>query len=241
MAFGTVVAIAVIMVACSGPPPSAVGEGVRVGPPMTPAVAEPRAVQTWFTPGIARELIAARIEFDHAELRAIAEFDQRMGQYSARVSMPLAQYRDQVSGPALRQREWSAEQRRRSALASGPRDAAVDEAEAMLQRRCVTALTQFFAQELRDRRITPADYDRLTRGELGTNYFPSIRRRKWTGPAVIAFRAPIRTPEYRQVLQEVRRLWAAAARGASIEWVEATPAFYERLLATSPRGVKPDV
>ena len=91
-----------------------------------------------------------------------------------------------------------------------------DAAEQRLQRRTLAALQRFFVRERAAGRITPAAYERVAGGELRANYFPSIRRRKWAGPAVTGFRQEIRTPEYRQVLAEVRKLWAAQAAGGEV-------------------------
>jgi hypothetical protein len=190
----------------------------------------PYAVETWFDAATARELMDARSAFDAAELNAIAEFDKSMGAHRAVVAMPPDQYRDQVSSPALRERTWTDEQRRRSAVASEPRNAAVDAAEEQLRRRTLAALKRFFARERSQGRISASDYARLVAGELGADYFPSIRCRKWAGPAVIGFRSPIRTPEYRAVLAEVRRLWAAHVRGAPVMSVATEPGFYRNLL-----------
>ena len=177
------------------------------------AAANPAPAMTWFDAATARELIDARREFDAAELRAIAAFDRAIGGEPRRVAVPVQQYRDQVASPALREIQWSEEQRRRSGAATPARVAAVDAAEQRLQQRTLAALKRFFAQERAAGRITPAAYERVAGGELRDNYFPSIRRRKWAGPAVTGFRQEIRTVEYRQVLAEVRKLWAADAAG----------------------------
>ena len=105
---------------------------------------------------------------------------------------------------------------RAAAAATPARVAAVDAAEQRLQQRTLAALKRFFTQERAAGRITPAAYDRVAGGELGADYFPSIRRRKWAGPAVTGFRQEIRTAEYRQVLAEVRKLWAADAAGGEV-------------------------
>jgi hypothetical protein len=180
------------------------------------AAASPAPVTTWFDAATARELIEARREFDTAELRAIEVFDRDFGAEPRRVAVPVQQYRDQVASPALRQVQWSEEQRRRSGAAMPARLAAVDAAERQLQRRALAALQRFFAQERAAGRITLSAYERVAGGELRANYFPSIRRRKWAGPAVTAFRQEIKTAEYRQVLAEVRKLWAADASGGEV-------------------------
>jgi len=182
------------------------------------AAADPRAVTTWFDPAATRELMDARQEFDAAELQAIAAFERVIGAESERVAIPVQQYRNQVADPSLRDIRWTDEQRRRAAAATPVRLAAVDAAERRLQQRTVAALQRFFARERSAGRMSRGDYERVAGGELGTNYFPSIRRRKWAGPAVTGFRQEIRTAEYRKVLGEVRKLWAAQAAGASVVW-----------------------
>jgi hypothetical protein len=183
-----------------------------------PAAAAPGTVATWFDPRTAREVMDARQEFDAAELRAIAAFERVIGAERERIAIPVQQYRNQVADPSLRDIRWTDEQRRRSAAATPARLAAVDAAERRLQQRTVAALQRFFARERSAGRMSRGDYERVGGGELGTNYFPSIRRRKWAGPAVTGFRQEIRTAEYRKILGEVRKLWAAQAAGASVIW-----------------------
>lgn len=183
--------------------------------PAAGAAAAPAPVTTWFDSVAAMELLDARREFDAAELKAIADFDRAIGE-TRRIGLPVQQYRDQVASPELREVRWSDQQRRRSELATPARLAAVDAAERRLEQRSVAALKQFFARERAAGRISPAAYRRVAGGELGSNYFPSIRRRKWAGPAVTGFRQEVRTAEYRRVLAEVRKLWAAQAAGASV-------------------------
>lgn len=180
------------------------------------AAANPVPITTWFDVATARELIDARREFDAAELKAIAAFERAVGGEPRRVALPVQQYRDQVASPALREIPWSEEQRRRSGAATPARVAAVDAAEERLQQRTLAALKRFFALERAAGRITPAAYERVAGGELRANYFPSIRRRKWAGPAVNGFRQEIKTAEYRRVLAEVRKLWAADATGREV-------------------------
>jgi hypothetical protein len=180
------------------------------------AAARPATVSTWFDAATARELMDARREFDETELKAIAAFEQAVGGESRRVAIPVQQYRDQAASPALREIRWSEEQRRRSGAATPVRLAAVDAAERQLQRRTLAGLKRFFARERAAGRISPAAYERVAGGELRANYFPSIRRRKWAGPPVTGFRQEIRTAEYRQILAEVRKLWAAQAAGGEV-------------------------
>jgi hypothetical protein len=180
------------------------------------AAASPAPVTTWFDAATALELMDARRQFDMAELKAIAAFDRVIGGELRPVTMPVQQYRDQVASPALREIRWSQEQQKRSAAAMPARQAAVDAAERRLQMRTLGALKRFFAQERAAGRMTPAAYERVAGGELRDNYFPSIRRRKWTGPAVTGFRQEIKTAEYRRVLAEVRKLWAADAAGGGV-------------------------
>ena len=182
-----------------------------------PAAAAPAPVATWFDAATARELMDARREFDAAELEAIAAFEQAVGGEPRRAwRFPSSSTLDQAASPALRQIRWSENQRRRSGAAMPVRLAAVDAAEHGLQRRTLAALQRFFVQERAAGRITPAAYERVAGGELRANYFPSIRRRKWAGPAVTGFRQEIRTAAYRQVLAEVRKLWSAQAAGGEV-------------------------
>jgi hypothetical protein len=189
------------------------------------AGAAPAAVSTWFDAATARELSEARQEFDDAELKAIAEFDEAVGTRRAPIAMTAAEYRDQVASPALRAIPWTLAEQRRSEAATPIRLAAVDEAERRLQRRTLTALKTFFARERDSGRLSREAYARVSAGELAGGYFPSIRRRKWTGPAVTGFRQEVRSPAYRQVLGEVRKLWAAQAAGTPVVFAGRLPAW----------------
>ena len=73
--------------------------------------------------------------------------------------------------------------------------------------------------------------------EIRQGYLPPFRGRKWTGAAVYEWRGGDLSPEYRMVLQEVRKLWQAQGRQSSaVVSRETTPAFYQTLVpATSPR------
>jgi hypothetical protein len=100
--------------------------------------------------------------------------------------------------------------------------------DAATARELIEARREFDTAELRviesfDRdlgaepgRITLSAYQRVAGDELRASYFPSIRRRKWAGPAVTGFRQEVKTAEYRQVLAEVRKLWAADAAGEEV-------------------------
>jgi hypothetical protein len=192
---------------------------------VAPSGAAPPTVTTWFDAATARELMDARQEFDTAELKAIAAFDRAVGTRRVWVAMAAAQYRDQVASPALRATSWTEAEQRRSEAATPARVTAVDEAERLLQRRTVAALKAFFARERDAGRLSRDTYARVTAGELAGGYFPSIRRRKWAGPAVNAFRQEVRSPEYRHVLGEVRKLWAAQAAGTPVVSAGALPAW----------------
>jgi hypothetical protein len=74
-------------------------------------------------------------------------------------------------------------------------------------------------------RLSRDVYARVIRGELAGDYFPSIRRRKWAGPAVTGFRQAVSSPAYRQVLGEVRKLWAAQAAGRPVAFAGTLPAW----------------
>ena len=108
--------------------------------PAATAAARPAPVTIWFDAATATELMDARREFDQAELKAIAAFEQAVGGEPRRVAIPVQQYRDQAASPALREIRWSEDQGRRSGAATPVRLTAVDAAERRLQRRTLAAL-----------------------------------------------------------------------------------------------------
>jgi hypothetical protein len=179
----------------------------------------------WFDAATARELMDARREFDTAELKAIADFDKAVATQRAPIAIPATQYRDQVASPALRAISWTAAEQRRSEAATPIRLAAVDEAERRLQRRTLTVLKTFLARERDAGRLSRDAYARVTKGQLADTYVPSIRRRKWAGPAVNGFRQEVRSPAYRQLLGEVRKLWSAQAAGTPVVSAGTLPAW----------------
>ena len=156
-------------------------------------VGQPPRLSQRFDDASAAELMQLRRQFDAAELAAIREFDAAMGTAAARVAMPVDHYRDQRAGPELGAVTWTPEQKRRAARAWPLRLKKIDEAEARLIDRTLVVLHRF-GYKSRD--------------------LPPIRRRKWDGPAVIAFNGPggDRTPESRALLREVIRLWNLTAR-----------------------------
>ena len=152
----------------------------------------PRLSQVFDEVG-ARELMQLRRQFDAAELAAIREFDTAMGTAAVKLAMPVENYREQRAGRELSAIHWTPEQKRRAARAWPTRLKKIDDAEAVLIDRTLVVLN----------RVGYNGHD-----------LPRIRRRKWDGPAVIAFNGPGggRTPESRALLREVIRLWNLSAR-----------------------------
>jgi hypothetical protein len=224
---------------CSQPAPNR-RAAVQSMPMPSRKVAVPSAtvITTWFDSSTARDLMASRAEFDAAEVNAVAEFDRALGEYHEVVMLPAKDYENQVVGREVQitqNSEWRDEQHKRAGPAWIVRNRRIDSAEATLKRKTLASLKAFFGSELRAARISATDYRRFAGVDLEANAFPSIRRRKWSGPAVYAFNPSQRfTPEYVIVLQEVRKLWQAQANAVAISWTEPDPTFYGRLGVERP-------
>lgn len=193
---------------------------------------EPRPVRTFFDGATADRIMAARAAYDAAEAAAVAELERLVGAYGNRISVSREQYVRHLAGPEQpveRSRAWLDEQRRRSAHARSITDPQVAAARKLLEEATLRALSDFFSRELQAGRISARDYRRYT-AEMRQGYFPPFRPRKWSGPAVYEFRGGVATPEYRRVLQEVRKLWQAQGRGSAIETYAATPDLYGQLV-----------
>jgi hypothetical protein len=146
-----------------------------------------------FDDATARELMRLRRQFDEAELAAIREFDAAMGDQKANIAVPIDRYRNQAAPTSVTNHRWTEEQKHRSAKAWPVRERKVNDAEASLSNG-TTALLRPFGYK-----------------EAG---LPSIRRRKWVGPAAYAFNSSV-TPESRALMQELRRLWVVSGRGGN--------------------------
>jgi hypothetical protein len=156
------------------------------------ASSQPAVLSAVFDDATARQLMQLRHEFDEAELAAIREFDAAVGLVHKTLSIPVESYRTQRAPAGLKEDDWSEEQKRRAATAWPRRQRRVDDAEASLSTRTAAVLKRFGYTE-----------DRL----------PSIRRRKWDGPAVYAFNFNFTvSAESRVLLQELRRLWTLSGR-----------------------------
>lgn len=193
---------------------------------------QPGPVRTFFDGATAERIMAARAAYDAAEAAALAEVERRVGAYANRISVSREQYVRHLAGPeqpVTRSRAWLDEQRRRSAHARSITDPKLAAARTRLEEATLSALSDFFSRERQAGRIASRDYRRYT-SEMRQGYFPPFRPRKWSGPAVHEFRGGVATPEYRRVLQEVRKLWQAQGRGSPVETYEATPDLYSRLV-----------
>jgi hypothetical protein len=74
---------------------------------------------------------------------------------------------------------------------------------------------------------------RYTR-EISRGYLPPFGGRKWSANAVYEWRGGDVTPEYRRVLQEVRRLWQAQAWAKSAVVSHQTSMEFYRTLVREP-------
>ncbi len=195
-------------------------------------------INTWFDPQTAQQIMSARSDFDAAEAAALAELDRTIGRYRNVMMMPRDQYARQLAGPEVavaRSESWRLEQQRRAAYAYSIAEPKIDRARDALSRSTLAILASFFERELNAGRISPSDYRRYT-VEIRRGYFPGFRGRKWTGPAVYEFWGADVSPEYRRVLQEVRRLWLAQGRPKSAVVSVATNAsFYREMVPRSRR------
>ncbi len=158
------------------------------------AAAEPSRqfshLSSLFDDASARELMSLRRQFDDAELAAIREFDAAVG--SDRIAIPIEAYRLQTA-PRGTFDHLTIEQRHRAADAWPLRSKKIAEAEAQLRTRTVAVLKRFGYRD---------------------DHLPSVRRRKWVGPAVYGFHSvPISVgAEAWPMLQELRRLWTLSGR-----------------------------
>jgi len=228
----------VLLAACSpGPqsPASHISNDAAEGPTASapPTSGPPAPVHTCFDPEASRRIMEARAEFDAAELAAFDELDRIMGGYRHQMQISREQYVRHLAGeavPATRSAAWTQEHENRAAYARSVVDPQIRAARARLERETLLAMQEFFARELQARRMARVDYLRYTR-EIRKGEFAEFRGRKWTGPAVYEFRGTHLSPEYRKVLQEVRLLWQAQGRRASvITHVDTNQEFYRTLV-----------
>ena len=228
-----------VLSACS--PESQGPAASRPGPAAATDVAHmssPAPVQTWVDAAAAQRIMSARADFDAAELAAYAELDRIMGAYRHQMLISRDHYVRHLAGevvPATRSAAWLHEHEKRAAYARSVIGPQIATARARLERDTVTALKEFFGRELQARRIARPDYLRYT-SEIRKGHFPGFRGRKWTGPPIHEFRAVDVSPEYRSVLQEVRRLWQAQGRRASvITYIDTNQEFYRTLVPRERR------
>lgn len=229
------VLLAMVPAGCSQPANTV--PRTEAGPPVTPSLARqtdpsPTVVETFFDPATTQTLMAARAAYDAAEAAALAESERIIGSYRNVMLASREQVSRQLAGPAVpvqRTEGWLYEQKRRSEYAASVTQPKIQSARDHLRRTTLKALSDFFAGELKAGRISKDDYSRYT-VEIRRGYLPPFRGRKWSGPPVFEWRGGDVGPEYRKVLQEVRRLWQSQGRAKSaVTSRVTTPEFYRTL------------
>jgi hypothetical protein len=238
------IALSLVAMAAAGcTQPSEKAAANKPSDPVTRAVAPdrdaaPTVIPTFFDPVTAQTLMAARADYDAAEAAALAESERIIGKYRNVMMASREQISRQLAGPEVRVQRtegWLYEQKRRSEYAASITQPKIAVARENLRRITLAALSRFFANELKARRISKDDYARYT-VEIRRGYLPPFRGRKWSGPAVYEWRGADVSREYRKVLQEVRRLWQAQGRTRSaLSWREANPDFYRTLVSDASR------
>jgi hypothetical protein len=197
----------------------------------------PSPTHTFFDASTVGALMTARAAYDEAEAAALRERERIIGSYRDVMMVSPEQVRRQLAGervPVRRSEAWYIEQRRRNEYAAFVTAPKIEAAQEALRRATLDALSRFFAKELEAGHITRSDYQRYTR-EISRGYLPPFRGRKWSGNAVYEWRVGEVTPEYRRVLQEVRRLWQAQAWARSaIASHPTSPEFYNTLVREPP-------
>lgn len=233
--------VAMAVASCTQPPERTAAN--RLSDSVTPATAPgpdaaPTLIQTFFDPITAQTLMAARADYDAAEAAALAESERIIGSYRNVMMATREQISKQLAGPGAgvqRTEGWLYEQKRRSEYAASITQPKIVAAREKLRRTTLNALSAFFVNELKARRISKDDYTRYT-VEIRRGYLPAFRGRKWSGPAVYEWRGGDVSSEYRKVLQEVRKLWQAQGKAKSaVSWGEATPEFYRKLVSDASR------
>jgi hypothetical protein len=195
---------------------------------------------TFFDPSTVVMLMTARAADDEAEAAALRERERIIGNYRDVMRASREQVRRQLAGeriPAPRSEAWYLEQRRRNEYAAFVTEPKITAAQEALRRETLAALSHFFAKELETGHITNSDYQRYA-GEIRRGYLPPFRGRKWSGNAVYEWRGGDVSPEYRRVLQEVRRLWQAQAwTRSAIASHQTSMEFYRTLVQDSRTSV----
>jgi hypothetical protein len=189
------VALALLSSLACTPPPTDQEQGSRAPafdplPPRTGEFAPAEGFSGVFDDSTAVELMQLRRQFDEAELAAIREFDAAVDFEGINVAIPSVNFRRQQATADFVESTWTPEEKERAAKSWPIRQQKIDEAEAMLGARTVAVLERF---------------------GYAADHLPTVRRRKWVGPAVYGYTGVLPT-ESRPLLRELRRIWALSAQ-----------------------------
>jgi hypothetical protein len=224
-----------ILVVASAAGCSSSPAAVQSGAPAGNEPVSARVIETWLDTVAVAELMAAWLSFDTTEQQAIARHTAALGRYVDVVSMPPSDFGQQIAGREARRSgdaAWLREQKRRDEPASRERTQKTDAARSALQSATLNTLISFLDREVHAARISRHDHRRLS-ATLRTAGIPPVRLRKWAGPQPVEYlnspyASAVRTHgnDYKAVLQEVRRIWLAAARDMAVVHQPADHRFY---------------
>ena len=183
------------------------------------------AMKTSFDTTAARELMGAWKAFDTAEQQAMTTHQAALGEYVDTMLIPPADHARQVAGREhrlIQTPEWIREQQRRDRPARAQRTRTMERAHESLRQATLTTVIAFLDRQVQSGRLPRGDRNALL-NTLQAAGIPPVRFRKWSGPQPVEF-APIEFGsvaqrygvEYRDLMQDVRRVWVAAARGHDV-------------------------